>query len=484
MSNLSNNNGRYLSPEVWEQFTFDGKEHCWLNESGELMLKGSDHCPSRKLMDLTDENYQSVVLALTDKFKELEAKLHELQEEWEQAEDKLKMAGKVFRTKDYMDRAHALGNYLPFYESLKTKQDYIRQQFELNYAAKLQLVEQAEALKDSDDWKTATESFREIHEHWKQSAPVERHHNEELWERIDQARNHFFDRKRQHNEELEEEMMQNLDLKMELCDRAEELAKSEEWRKTSEVYKDLLEQWKQIGRVVSHEKNEELWQRFITARNTFFDRKRGHYEAIQQEQESNYTEKLALVERTESIAESTDWKETSQEMAKIMEQWKGIGRVPFEKSDDLWKRLQSARDKFFEAKRRNAEEFRVGLEDNYAQKLALLNRAEALMNTNTWRESTEELNELMTEWKKIGHSPREYGDEIWERFIKARKHFFNRKDADRERKKSHYKHQLESKLQQTKQFLARIQAELKDEEERLAEFKTALTQTNPTAGGK
>ena len=74
-------------------------------------------------------------------------------------------------------------------------------------------------------------------------------------------------------------------------------------------------------------------------------------------------------------------------------------------------------------------------EENYAQKLALLKRAEMLQDSTQWREATEELNELMTEWKKIGPVPRKHSNEIWERFIGARKKFFERKDANREKRK-------------------------------------------------
>jgi chromosome segregation ATPase len=107
----------------------------------------------------------------------------------------------------------------------------------------------------------------------------------------------------------------------------------------------------------------------------------------------------------------------------------------------------------------------------------LLNRAEDLKNSNNWREATEEMNELMTEWKKIGHIPREYGDELWEKFIAARHHFFNRKDSDRDKRKARFQNQLDSRLQQTEQFLEKIKEELADEESKLSEFAESLKNT-------
>src|SRR5690606_11880525 len=102
--------------EMWEQLTFAGKEHCKLSEAAELILKGNGVFPERKLAVLHVDTYESVIHALNEKFKEVGAKMAELHTEWEEATDKLKVAGKVFRTKDYLDHAHALGDYQPFYE--------------------------------------------------------------------------------------------------------------------------------------------------------------------------------------------------------------------------------------------------------------------------------------------------------------------------------------------------------------------------------
>jgi hypothetical protein len=466
-----------VTPEMWNELNFAGKEFCSLNEEQELVLNATAHSAERKLSAVTVENITTVASALAEKFKEVESKVQELDTEWSQHEDKLKLSGKITRLKDYIQRANAIGDYTPIYLNLQDKEKEIQELYNINYEGKLKLAEKAEALQDSEEWKATTEAFRNIVEEWKNANPADKNRSEKLWERIEKARNHFYERKRQHQEDVEQDMMQNLDLKLEICETAEMHAASEDWRKSSDIMKELMDKWKTIGRVASAEKNEELWTRFITARNVFFDRKKQHFEHIQAEQESNYALKLALVEQAETLSESTDWKETTTRLATIMDEWKTIGKVPFEKADELWNRLQAARDKFFSAKRQSAEEFKVNLEDNYAQKLVLLNRAEQLKNSDSWKEVTEEMNDLMQEWKKIGHIPREYGDEIWERFIAARHHFFNRKDADRDRRKARFQNQLDSRFQQTKQFLDKIKAELEEEESKLADFRESLNNT-------
>lgn len=477
MTTQQTNAENRMTPEIWNELNFAGKEFCSLNEEQELLLKATAFSPERKLSVLAPETCVAATTALAEKFKEVEAKAKELDADWEQTEDKLKMSGKVSRLKDYVQRANAIGDYTPIFESLQAKEKVVNDLYEVNYAEKLKLVERAESLQDSEEWKATTDAYRGVVEEWKNANPADKGRSDKLWERIEKARNHFYDRKRHHQEGLEQDMMQNLDLKLEICETAEKHAQSDEWRKSSDVLKELMDRWKTIGRVASADKNEELWTRFITARNTFFDRKKQNFEHIQAEQEGNYALKIALVERAESLGDSTDWKETTNALTTLMDEWKSIGKVPFEKADELWSRLQTARDKFFTAKRASAEEFKVNLEDNYAQKQALLNRAEQLKNSDNWKDATEEMNELMTEWKKIGHIPREYGDEIWEHFISARHHFFKRKDADRDKRKARFQNQLDSRHIQTKQFLDKLKDEMQEEEEKLVDFKQSLSNT-------
>src|SRR5690606_12968136 len=173
----------------------------------------------------------------------------------------------------------------------------------------------------------------------------------------------------------------------------------------------------------------------------------------------------------EALKDSTDWKATTEAYSALMDAWKKTGRVPSERSDELWSRLQAARDTFFGNKRHHNAEVKVTMEDNLAQKTTLVNRAEQIMNSTDWRATTDELNELMTEWKKIGYVNRAQGDELWSRFINARKHFFDRKDADREKKKAKFQSQFQSRLQQPREFLNKISAELKEEEDKLEDFQ-------------
>jgi len=465
--------------ELWSNADFAGKEFCELKENGDLVLKKTDTHPERTIASLNPENFLALTKALTDKFPEVEGRLRELEKEWESTEDKLKLIGKVSRFKEYLLHTNAIGDFHALGQQIAGWEKTITALVEENFEKKQALTLQAEKLAaEAENWKETTQALKDIAEQWKAIGFVEKHRNDDLWNRLEQAKQNFFDRKRHHQEENEKEMLQNLDLKMEVVEKAEKLAESDEWKSATESYRQLMDQWKAIGHTWN-DKNEELWSRFILSKNKFFERKNAHFEIIKAEQEINYSLKLALLERAEALKESKDWTKTTNAYSALMEEWKATGRVPAEKADELWKKLNAAKDYFFTNKRQHTETLRVALEDNYAQKLSLAKRAEELKNSNQWREATEELNELFNEWKKIGPVPRQHGDALWEQFITARKYFFNRKDADREKRKQHFERKLHEKEERSKNFLEELKNELKEEKEKLTDFNIALENVTP-----
>lgn len=462
----------------WSEISFPSKDLYELSESGDLFLKAIGSSKQRVIGTLTQENAVIVLKALTDKFPEVVAKLDELQAEWDSTDDKLKLAGKVERLKDYLSHTNAVGDFNVLYSRADAMLKSVHELTEENYKAKLKLVEQAEGLADSENLKETSQAFRDLTEQWKQTGYIDKHRNDLLWNRLETARSKFFDRKRASQEDLNKELLQNLDMKMELVEKAEGLAASENWKETTEVFKNLMEEWKKTGRTIP-EKNEALWNRFIAAKNNFYDRKKVHFDNIQQEQEANYIAKSALVKQAEEIKDSTNWAVTAQAFADLMDQWKKIGRTPSEKGDDLWNAFITAKEHFFQAKKQHFETFKVSLEDNYAQKMAILKRAETIKNSNQWREATDEMIEMMTEWKKIGPVPREHSNTIWEQFLAARKVFFDRKDAYREYRKEREEKQKISRQSQTQQFLHQMEEELREEEEKLEDFKNGIQNITP-----
>lgn len=462
----------------WQSISFPGKENYTIGEDGQLIQNAIGSLKERVVNTLSIDTAEITLKALKDKFAEVENKYKELLTEWDSSEDKLKLIGKVERMKDYLQHTAAVGMLQDLVKSLSNMESSLASLTEENFKLKEVIAKEAEALADSNAWKETTQAFKDIADKWKQIGFVDKHRNDELWNRIEAAKNKFYDRKRQNHEDVNKELLQNLDLKMEMVEKAEKLAASDSWKETTEAFHNLMEEWKKTGRTI-HDKNEELWHRFITAKNTFFEKKKAHFDVIQTEQEANLQAKSALVEKAEALKDSTEWNVTAQAFTELMDEWKKIGRVPLDKADEIWNRFIGAKEQFFNAKKQHTETLKVTLQDNYAQKLALVKRAEALQNSTQWREATDELMELMEEWKKIGPVPREHNNEIWEQFNKARKRFFERKDANREQRKQHAeKHKLQ-RVERAHEFVKQLEEEIQEEKERLEDFRNSIQNITP-----
>ncbi len=471
-------NAAVLLHTWWNDVSFSGKNCCGLQDTGALVLYPADKDKERILVTLTPENADAVIDSLVGQFTAVREKVMELQGEWDATGDKQKMADKVHRCRVYLSEVQALGNYTELWQQVQGWEQVLHDLSETAYKAKLQLVQQAEAFRDSEDWKEVTQFFRNVAEQWKQTGFLSRKRNEELWKRLENARTRFFDRKRAHHEAQEEDMLLNLDIKLELVEKAEALSLSGKWKETSEIFRHLMDEWKAAGRTMTG-KNEELWQRFIAAKNTFYDRKKEHYEQVQQEQEANCLVKNSLVEKAESLKDSKDWTQTSQVYAELTELWKQAGKIPAEKVEELRNRFFAAKEYFFDARRKHYETVRSSLEDNYQQKKVLLGQAEALRDSDQWHTTTEELNRLMAAWKQIGPVPHKYGDTLWKQFIDVRTAFFKRKDEHRRRRREYAEQQHEKRKQQAFQFLQTLQEELKEEESRLADFREGVNNITP-----
>jgi len=151
-------------------------------------------------------------------------------------------------------------------------------------------------------------------------------------------------------------------------------------------------------------------------------------EALCQEQlDENYRRKEALVVQAEELSPSTEWKSTSEAIKALQAEWKTIGPVPQERSQELWQRFRKAGNTFFERLQEHRKETSQGSEENLHLKEALCVRAEELSQSTDWKGTAEAIKALQAEWKAVGPAPREQADAVWKRFRKAADVFFARR---------------------------------------------------------
>jgi len=453
-------------------------EHYFVRE-GKVFVPATPWFEERMIGELPEANQQHVLSAMQDRFQELIDKTNELQKEFSAGVDKIKHAGKLVRTKSYICSAKAIGDYAGILKLIDQMEAEIKTEVDRVLELKDQLCKEAEALLETKEWKDATDKLREIQKQFRELPMVPDLKNEDLKHRFEKAKDEFFRLKQASFESFEQDLLDNLDKKTELCEKAEALQHSVEWKKTTDAYQQLNEEWKKIGMVPKH-RIEELWFRFSTAKDIFFNRKREHIEEIKTEQGDNLSKKLELVAKAEALKESKDWKKTTDAFNQLMEDWKKTGRVMAEKSDEVWNQFLEAKNHFFKNKDAYYSGIRVQLEDNYARKMAIVNHAEELQQTMDFELATKEFMDMFDEWKTIGRIPKEYGDEPWDRFMKAKKNFFDRKDSHREQRKQEVSKDLQERIIRNRGFYNKVSRELQREEELLFDVNDRLANLPPT----
>lgn len=186
---------------------------------------------------------------------------------------------------------------------------------------------------------------------------------------------------------------------------AEGLAHSTAWKVTAEKFAELLEQWKALPRG-DRDAEQAIWKRFSAARQSFDRARRNHFAELSKNNTAAKSAKLQIVETAESIADSTDWFETTNKFRDLMNSWKASPRGNRKDEDALWNRFRAAQEKFFEAKRAadavKDEEFKGNLE----VKLAILAEAEALLPITDIQAAKSAMREISDRWHKAGHVPR------------------------------------------------------------------------------
>jgi hypothetical protein len=448
-------------------------ETLYILEDNNVFVPANKWFEKRVVATVTDNNTTYILASLEERYKELGEKVNELVKELETTPEKVKLAGKVVRTKSYICNAKALGNYEVLLTLLDSIEDEIKKEVEKNIAEKERICTEAEALLSSTDLKAATETLRELQNQYKVLAAVPDLKNEELKDKFEKIKDDFFKKKQEKHADFENELLENLSKKLEICEQADALQHKTEWKKTTEKYAELTEQWKSIGMIPKH-RSDELWMRFSNAKDVFFAKKKEHYEEVKGDQTEALVKKEEIILKAEALKESTDWKKTSEAMNELMEEWKKTGHVGADKSDKVWARFQEAKNYFYTKKDEHYSTIRIQLDDNFARKMSIVERAEELENTNDFETATQEYLDMMTEWKTIGRIAKEHGDTPWERFVKAKKNFFDRKDANRDKRREENQKEWDEKNAKQRSFYNKLTRELEDEENLILDFENQL----------
>ena len=197
------------------------------------------------------------------------------------------------------------------------------------------------------DWHDKTEEILALQAKWKTIGFAPQKVNTKIFERFRAACDDFFRRKAEHFKTLKGNMNENLEKKKQMCEKAESLKDSTDWKTTADILTKLQKEWKETG-PVAKKYSEALWKRFITACDYFFEQKsKGEAEHRTVEQE-NLEKKKAIIEKLELInQEAAPSEKAGNTIRSLMKEWNSIGHVPFKEKDKIYKQYRAVVDALF-----------------------------------------------------------------------------------------------------------------------------------------
>lgn len=241
-----------------------------------------------------------------------------------------------------------------------------RERVQKSIEGKKALIEKAHEMKDSEDFFVTAEKYKELQAQWREFGYSGREYNDKLWEEFSEVNDYFFERRNQFYEQQNQEREKARERKEELIKQAEEIKDSTDWYNTSKIQRELMDAWRKAG-FASREVENELWERFNSARQVFYKNQEAFFTELRAKEAEAKAIKEKLIQETHELKDSFDFDTVRQRFDDIMEEWKAAGHSGRRHEENLWQEFREGRDHFFarmqEAQKQSREERRAEIFD-------------------------------------------------------------------------------------------------------------------------
>ncbi|MCU0460437.1 MAG: DUF349 domain-containing protein [Bacteroidales bacterium] len=377
-----------------------------------------------------------------------------LKQESEERKNKfLEGGGKIEEYRAWIDPSEAqIKHLLEKYKAKKSDFNKVQEaeKYE-NLRKKYEIIEKIKELVNREESINKTfHEFRSLQNEWHSIGIVPQNSLKDLWENYHHNVEIFYDYIKINKELRDLDLKKNLEAKVLLCEKAEELLLEPNPVNAFRFLQDFHNQWREIGPVPQESKNE-IWERFKEATSQINKRHHEYFEKQKEDQRKNLEAKIALCQEVEAInkLEMNNFREFDEKADKVValqKMWRTIGFAPKKQNNKIYQRFRDACDAFFEKKRGFYADNKEMQQNNLQLKIDLCIQAEALQESTDWKITSDALIKLQKEWKEVGPVPRKQSEKSWKRFRKACDHFFERKTDHFNELDTSYEDNLKAKI--------------------------------------
>ncbi len=341
------------------------------------------------------------------------------------------------------------GNEIDFYYSNPIKSTYndllfeyktkreayykqIEQEQKENLTKRLTLIDDLKHLIDNAEPSTMYSNFKELQDSWRAIGRIPSAKYNDTWRTYEHHVERFYDLLHLSNDLRDLDFKHNLEEKIKLAEKAEELAEITDLNRAFKELQVLHRLWKEEVGPVAREFREDIWKRFSNATKKIHEKRHELHKELESKYEDNVVKKREVIEKIANIiVENANqshryWQEKIKELEKLRQEFFKIGKVPRQVNDKIWKEFKEATGKFNSVKNVYYKNVKKDQHNNLQKKNALVEKAESLKDSDEFEGTTEIMKQIQAEWKTIGHVPRKYSDTIWKKFKDACNHYFDR----------------------------------------------------------
>jgi len=306
-----------------------------------------------------------------------------------------------------------------------------------NLNKRLELIEELKGLIDiEENINTTYNHFKQIQEKWRTAGPIPRDRYNNVWNTYHHHVENFYDFLHLNREFRDMDFKHNLEQKLKVIDRAEELVQEKDVNRAFRELQMLHKMWKEELGPVGKEYRDDIWERFSNATKGIHDKRQAYFNQLDEEYEKNWERKLSIIEKIKEIADQefdnhNKWQQKIKEIEALREEFFNAGKVPRNKNQDTWNAFKEHVRRFNRKKNAYYKNLKKSQYDNLEKKKELIQIAEENKDSDDFKTVTPLMKKIQTDWKKVGHVPRKDSDKVWKQFKKACNHYFDRLHAQK-----------------------------------------------------
>jgi hypothetical protein len=307
----------------------------------------------------------------------------------------------------------------------------IERQMNDNLDKRTEVIDSLKDLIENADASTMYKDFRVLQDTWRQIGAVSKTRYNDTWKTYHHHVERFYDLLHLSNDFRDLDFKNNLDEKLKIILKAEALATSLDINEAFKELQDLHKIWKEDIGPVAKELREDVWQKFSEVTKKIHDKRHDHFREMKSKYQEIIVQKLLVIDRLNAYDTSKnkthkDWQNSINDIEKLRQEYFSAGKLPYAKSEEVWQKFKTATKKFNSLKNHFYKDEKSEQQENLKKKLALIEVAESLKDSDDWQMATDGMKKIQADWKKVGHVPRKFSDDIWNKFKAACNFYFDR----------------------------------------------------------